>query len=98
MSLLVDLIYAVAAPFALPILVRKSLRTGKYQSGLAARFGFGEEVLPTAAERAGKKVLLLHCVSVGELNSVQTLLGQLLAADASLLIVVSTTTDTGWER
>lgn len=93
-----DLAYLVGGTLAAPWLVRKSLRTGKYQSGLAARLGLGEEDLPTSPERAGKKVLLLHCVSVGELNSVQTLIARLLAADERLLLVVTTGTDTGTER
>ncbi len=96
MSFLVDLAYAAAAPFAVPFLLRKSFKTGKYRTGLGPRFGAGEEALPPRA--AGAKTLLLHCVSVGELNSVQTLIGRLLDADPRLRIVVTTGTDTGTER
>lgn len=96
MSVFLDLAYAAAAPVAFPMLLRKSLRTGKYRSGLRERFGMGEEPLPPAAP--GMRTLLLHCVSVGELNSVQTLITRLLAADERLRIVVTTGTDTGTER
>src|ERR1051325_8447376 len=55
-----------------------------------------EDLLPRREH--GTRVLLLHCVSVGELNSVRTLIEQLLEADSQLHVVVSTTTDTGTER
>jgi 3-deoxy-D-manno-octulosonic-acid transferase len=96
MMVLLDLAYLVGLVLALPTLVLKSLRTGKYRSGWAGRFGRGELVLPRRAE--GTRVLLLHCVSVGELLSVKTLIERLLAADASLHVVVSTGTDTGTAR
>src|ERR1035437_3254346 len=96
MMILLDLVYLVGLAAALPFLVVKSLRTGKYRSGWAGRLGRGEEVF--ARRAAGTKVLLVHCVSVGELLSVQTLVARLLAADERLLIVVSTGTDTGTAR
>ena len=92
--LIADVAYLAAAPVARPFLVRKSLRTGKYRADLSSRFGFGEDLrLPR-----GSRLLLVHCVSVGELNSVATLLQRLLAADPALHLAVSTTTDTGTER
>src|SRR4051794_1882389 len=102
MGFLIDLAYLVAAGPAIPVLLRKRSRTGKYRTGLDARLGFGEEILPPPPRRraAGTKgggVLLMHCVSVGELNSVSTLIQKLLAADERLQIVVTTTTDTGTE-
>jgi len=93
--LLYDLAYACAAPVALPLLVRKSLRTGKYRSDLAGRFGSGPELPPRPPE---SRLLMLHCVSVGELNSVQTLIRRLLAADPNLHLAITTTTDTGTAR
>ena len=97
MVIILDLAYLVALLAALPFLVVKSLRTGKYRSGWKGRFGMGEEVFRGGGE--GVKVLLLHCVSVGELLSVQTLVANLLAADEKLrIIVISTGTDTGTAR
>jgi 3-deoxy-D-manno-octulosonic-acid transferase len=95
--LLLDLVYFAGAPVALPVLALKAHRTGKYRSGLAERFGLGNEGVPSRRGRRGRR-LLLHAVSVGELNSVQTLIARLLAADPQLEIVVSTGTDTGTER
>ena len=96
MPLLADILYALALPVAVPLLALKSLRTGKYRSGWPARFGFGEDVFPD--RRPDQKLLLLHCVSVGELNSVTTLIQKILAADANLHIALTTTTDTGTAR
>jgi 3-deoxy-D-manno-octulosonic-acid transferase len=81
---------------ALPVLAGKSLRTGKYRADLPARFGVGELVLPQREKNT--RVLMMHCVSVGELNSVTTLIERLLATDPDLHVVVTTTTDTGTER
>jgi 3-deoxy-D-manno-octulosonic-acid transferase len=96
MLIVLDVAYLVGLVMALPVLVLKSLRTGKYRSGWAGRFGRGEVILPRRA--AGTRVLLLHCVSVGELLSVRTLIDRLLTADPMLHVVVSTGTDTGTAR
>src|SRR5262249_37179348 len=94
--LLFDLAYLAAAPIAIPLLAWKSLRTGKYRSVISARLGFGPALLPKRSPQT--RVLMLHCVSVGELNSVTTLLQRLLAADPHLHIALTTATDTGWQR
>jgi 3-deoxy-D-manno-octulosonic-acid transferase len=96
MSLLWDMVYAIGGVFAVPFLLRKRWKTGKYKTGLSGRFGFGTEAAPPRDEPG--RTLLLHCVSVGEVNSVGTLVKKLLAADASLRIVITTGTDTGTER
>ncbi len=96
MVLFFDIVYALAIPLVAPFVAIKSVRTGKYRSGWAGRFGLGGELFPERTGRA--KVLLVHCVSVGELLSVQTLVQRLLAADADLLIAITTTTDTGTVR
>ena len=90
-----DVAYLGAGIVAGPLLLRKSLRTGKYQSDLPARLGFGPDLPARPAE---DRLLLLHCVSVGELNSVQTLIERLLTADLHLHIALTTTTDTGTAR
>jgi 3-deoxy-D-manno-octulosonic-acid transferase len=94
--LLHDLLYLAATPVVVPALVLKSLRTGKYRSGWDTRLGFGPAILPRRSPDT--RVLLLHCVSVGELNSVSTLLQKLLDADPRLHVAITTTTDTGTER
>ena len=96
MALGYDILYGAAVPVLGPVVALKSFRTGKYRSGWAGRFGMGEDVF--VDREADEKVLMLHCVSVGELLSTQTLVAKLLEADRRLLIVITTTTDTGTAR
>jgi 3-deoxy-D-manno-octulosonic-acid transferase len=95
LSLILDILYVVGLLFALPFLLIKSARTGKYRSDWPARLG---RVPAEARKPAGIRRLMLHCVSVGELLSVRLLVDRLLAADPQLQIVVTTTTDTGTAR
>lgn len=85
-----DLAYILAAGFTAPVWLRKrrsgwDQRLGRVEGMLAARNG-----RPVARPR-----LLLHAVSVGEVNALRTLV-PLLAREAG--VVVSTTTDTGLRR
>ncbi len=68
------------------------LKRGKYLSGLRQRFGRVPEF-----EQNEKKVLWLHCVSVGETNAAQPLVNEILANFPEYRLVVSTTTKTGQE-
>ncbi len=95
MNILLDILYAIALLFALPFLLIKSARTGKYRSDWAARLGHAPQL---AGKADGARRLMLHCVSVGELLSVRLLVDRLLAADPLLQIILTTTTDTGTKR
>ena len=99
---MLDIIYLAGLVLASPFLLYKSCRTGKYRRGWAGRFGHLEpsaiEKLKVPAGQAPPKRILLHCVSVGELLSMRRLIDELLAADASVQVIVSTTTDTGLAR
>jgi 3-deoxy-D-manno-octulosonic-acid transferase len=66
------------------------LRRGKYTEGLAQRLGN----LPPF-DAGGKRVLWLHCVSVGETQAARPLAQALLEAYPNYALVVSTTTKTG---
>ena len=94
-----DLLYAAAGAVAWPWLVRKSLRTGKYQRGLAQRFGLGEEPLPAARDRARRKTPpppLRQRRGTQFRPNPHSAIGS--PPTPALTIVVSTTTDTGWDR
>ncbi|MCX5660307.1 MAG: hypothetical protein NTW19_11380 [Planctomycetota bacterium] len=89
-----DVLYLVAMTLASPIWLFRLLRTGKWRTDWAARFGRGA-TLP----RTGKKRLLIHAVSVGEINAIRSLVDALLRrAGDRLEIVVCATTDTGFAR
>ena len=81
-----DAIYVLLAAAASPKLLRKS------RTGWSERLGFA---LPAAPEETGRKRVLLHAVSVGEVNALRTLV-PLLADRAD--VFVCATTDTGLAR
>lgn len=84
-----DLLYALAMPFAALAWATK----GKHRTDWDARLGKGAS-LPAA--EAGQKTVLIHAVSVGEINATRTLVAEL--AKRNLRVVVAATTDTGFAR
>ncbi|HYN84959.1 MAG TPA: 3-deoxy-D-manno-octulosonic acid transferase, partial [Pyrinomonadaceae bacterium] len=86
-SLLLSLGFAVLLPRFLLDLARH----GKYAAGLRERAGF----LPRFDPPGGKKIIWLHCVSVGETQAARPLARALLDAHPAHALVVSTTTETG---
>lgn len=83
---LLDLLYIPLAALAAP------LWAGKRRHGWKSRFGHVEAMPPPAANRPR---IMLHAVSVGEVNALRPLV-PLLTPHAE--VVVSTTTDTGLAR
>lgn len=71
----------------LPLFV---LRRGKYAAGFWQRLGFLPEF-----EQDERKVLWLHCVSVGETNAARPLVKEIIENFPDYRLVVSTTTKTG---
>jgi 3-deoxy-D-manno-octulosonic-acid transferase len=91
MAYLLDAIYLLALLLASPYLAWRSLRTGRYREGFAAKF------LGLVPERRGDEPCVwLHAVSVGEVNLLGTLLAELAAERPQWRCVVSTTTKTGY--
>ena len=74
----------------LPVFVADALRHGKYVAGVGERAG---GVAPLDA--AGRPVLWLHCVSVGETQAARPLVAALRERFPAHALVVSTTTQTG---
>jgi 3-deoxy-D-manno-octulosonic-acid transferase len=81
---ILDIAYIPVALAFLPRLLNKK------RGGWRERFGYGDAVPGT-----GKKRVLLHAVSVGEVNALRSLV-PLLAQSTD--VIVSATTDTGLER
>jgi 3-deoxy-D-manno-octulosonic-acid transferase len=89
-SLLLAAVLVVGAPYWL---VRMAT-SGRYRAGLRERLGRVPSELRAAA--AGRKVVWVHAVSVGEVLAASRLIAKLEAAlGTDWLIVVSTTTATG---
>jgi 3-deoxy-D-manno-octulosonic-acid transferase len=89
-----DLLYAVGALLSSPILAVGLLRSGEWRTDWKGRFG---KTMPLAA--GDRPTLLLHAVSVGEVNATRELVARLEAPGGlPVRIVISATTDTGMER
>jgi len=87
---LLNLIYVTLILAAMPWLVYCAVRKGKYREGYTAKF-FG--LVP---RRTGQKTCIwLHAVSVGEVNLLVTLLGEIKRQRPGWECVISTTTMTG---
>jgi 3-deoxy-D-manno-octulosonic-acid transferase len=88
-SLLLLLVLVVGAPYWL---VRMAT-SGRYRAGLAGRLGRVPAKLRAAC--AGKDVVWVHAVSVGEVIAASRLVEELKAALPGWVVAVSTTTETG---
>ncbi len=73
----------------------RMLRGGRYREGLGQRLGRVPAGLREAA--AGRKVVWLHAVSVGEVLAAERLIGELREALPGWVVAVSTTTAAGQE-
>ena len=86
-------VYSVLYTLSLVVLLPYFLlNREKYLSGLTQRLGF----LPDFSS-AGKPVVWVHCVSVGETNAARPLIRTIKKLYPGFLVVVSTTTRTGYD-
>jgi 3-deoxy-D-manno-octulosonic-acid transferase len=69
--------------------------TRKYRDGMAERLGRVRREVSEAAKAAGKPLIWVHAVSVGEVLAVGRLIAELDQALPQYLLVISTTTRTG---
>jgi 3-deoxy-D-manno-octulosonic-acid transferase len=90
MSLVSDILYGSVALLTSPVWAYKLMRTGKWRTDWRGKFGH------TAALTHDKPRLLIHAVSVGEVNTAKQLVDELERRHGEgLSIVISVTTDTG---
>ena len=90
MFLIYSIVYTLAFIVLLPRFIFDALFKGKYAAGFKQRLGF----LPKFNSH-GKKVVWLHCVSVGETNAARPLALNIKENFPDLSLVISTTTRTG---
>jgi 3-deoxy-D-manno-octulosonic-acid transferase len=89
-----DLLYALGAAVSSPILLLGLLRTGKWRTDWRGRFG-KTEPLPEDS----RPTLLIHGVSVGEINATRELVARLTSPESPpVRVVISATTNTGFAR
>ncbi len=70
------------------------IRTGKWRTDWSGRLG----CINQKKTSTGRKRVLIHAVSVGEVNAVRELVSMLSEPDSGVEVIVSTTTDTGYAR
>lgn len=90
----VDAAYGLAALATCPVWLWRMHRTGKLKTDWPARFGRVNEPMP----RGARPRILLHAVSVGEVNAIRLLVDELAASPIAPEVVVASTTDTGVAR
>jgi 3-deoxy-D-manno-octulosonic-acid transferase len=87
-----DIAYAVGLAIASPVWVLRAASRHKVLSALGQRMGY---VLPRID---GKSAVMIHAVSLGEMNATRELVNQLLLARPDLHVILTTTTVTGYDR
>ena len=88
-----DLCYLIAAIATAPLWLARMAWTGKLRTDWGARLGEGEIVPHVGCPR-----ILIHAVSVGEVNAIRGLVERLARDRMGVEVVVSATTDTGFAR
>ena len=89
-----NLLLAVALLASAPYWLVRLLRQGKYREGLGNRLGIVPPHLRSLAA-AGKPVIWVHAVSVGEILAVAGLIQEMRKRFGDYAIAISTTTSTG---
>jgi len=93
MRYLLNLIYVLALLLILPWLIYKALTTGKYRRGLWVKLS-GRVFL----REGDRPCVWFHGVSVGEIHLLRPVVEGFRRRHPEWAIVVSTTTDTGYEE
>jgi 3-deoxy-D-manno-octulosonic-acid transferase len=88
-----DAAYLAAVAATSPVWAWRMKRTGKLNTDWRARFGQGGPLPPARRRR-----ILVHAVSVGEVNAIRTLVDRLASDRTAPEVVVCATTDTGFAR
>ena len=88
-----DAAYLAAVTVSAPVWAVRMARSGKHRTDWRARFGHGAPLDAPAAPR-----LLLHAVSVGEVNALRGLVSRMSFDPVGPELVVAATTDTGFRR
>ena len=93
MYLLYDLVLLASAAVLIPYYLFRGWRRGKVRRGIRERLGF--YTAGQLAQVAGRKVLWVHAVSVGETRAAVPLLKRLKSLYPEHLLVLSNVTETG---
>lgn len=100
--MLLNILYCIALWIASPLVIYRSARYGRYRRGVRQKF-FGvraDDFSPPLADPSSadsSPVAWFHAVSVGEVNLVAGLIDAFRKEHPDYQVVVSTTTDTGYD-
>lgn len=103
MAILRDLIYGFVAAVTSPVWMISLLRTGKWRTDWSGRFGHvpkeKSEAVNGLGSEGAKKTVMIHAVSVGEVNATRDLIKRI-SEDLGdkVRIVITATTNTGFDR
>lgn len=92
MYFLYSVLFTLGFLLLLPRFIYDAVTKGKYAAGFRQRLGS----LPDF-DAQGRKVVWLHCVSVGEVNAARPLVSEIKRRFPDISLLVSTTTRTGQE-
>lgn len=92
MSFLLDILYLFAVIIISPVAIYRIVRHNRYRRGWSNRLG------DFCRKRPGKKCLWIHAVSLGEVNATKTIIAEFKRRFPEFDIVITTTTDTGFDR
>jgi 3-deoxy-D-manno-octulosonic-acid transferase len=91
MGILLDGVYALGLAALSPVWLYRMIRHGRYRRGLGQKFG-------AAPIRYGlQPIIWIHGVSVGEINAARTLVQEIHGQLPDFQVVITSTTDTGYE-
>ena len=94
--MLLNVLYVFALFVCSPILIYRGLRHGRYRRGWSDKL-FGLSAAKAHRLTDGRPCVWLHAVSVGEVNLIRRLVSELRKRYESFAVVVSTSTDTGYD-
>jgi 3-deoxy-D-manno-octulosonic-acid transferase len=93
MSILIDLVYLLGLLAASPVLLPRLFIRWKRKYDWRARLGHVSRLRPSESPR-----ILIHSVSVGEVNAIGTLVTNILKQPDPCEVVIAVTTETGFSR
>jgi 3-deoxy-D-manno-octulosonic-acid transferase len=98
MAWLSDIVYMFGGLVYLPVVIWQMIILKKNRRGWAERFGLGSAGANNSNDADSRRIWL-HAVSLGEVNAARGIVNELQnRVDKSTQIVISTTTDTGYNR
>jgi len=92
MIYILDCTYLLAAIALAPMVLYRMITQKRYRIGWSQRFGYVNRLHPE------KKCIWIHAVSLGEVNASKSLIDQMKNQLPQYEIIISTTTDTGYDR